>query len=611
MDLRTIEETLSRLQPKKYERRSFPMQKPSMLDIQKELQQFAQITKPIEEINQFVIDNAPLVLRERLRSYEAAQVLFGSIEDLKETEQNKVYYREYIEEKNRLEHEKEVMSRPYDPESDLPRFQLPPISLLNRPTVNNRQSIDYESLVTSTFELQGFSINSVFSKISRSYSYTTLSLSNQANLIKIRKKAEDIESNLHPCSRVVAPIPGTMQVGVEIPLDGSPLPLKYVFDSNVWKNNSSILPIALGENTDGEVDIIDLSVIGNLLVMGRDNQQLSVVVESLVASLLFHVHPSKLAFAILDSSGFVYNEWRALSNLYLCADSNGSPAIVQSGSDFSAIISDLYREVIMRLALFGNAMVRDIRSYNERFCSRTLHSKLIDVQDQNPSKHHYLKDIVVIIDNISGIIDSQDPELIKTIQLIANRAKDTGVHLICVADGVSRKHAFGNLLDFMNHRLLLKLSERDSYSMLSCNDCARLSEKYDAIYTDGFNTQRIYTPEIQTSELQCVFDHFAIQQQYSGNGLKLPSVKTDDYVDMRHLDPLFEDCAELVIATAQGSTSMLQRKFCIGYTRAGHIMDQMEAAGIVGPYSGSKARAVLVSTVAELKQILSDLKNRY
>ena len=559
----------------------------------------------------YVKENAPIVLRERLQSYELAQSLFARIEDRRELEMNVRYQKEYEEEKLKLEQIKLLLSQPYNPESELPSYSFPDESILSdSECFSNIISIDsIETQLQSAFFSFGFPIQSIETVENTFYAFSTITLEQQSHLPRIRSKTEEIESTLFPNSRLIIPIPGTTKIGFELPLNSKPCHLKRLVCSDDFRNKS--LPLLMGLSSHEGIFIRDLRDLGCLLVIGKDSKRISDSLQSILLGLLFHVHPSRLKLVILETDFRTYSLWGDIENTYLAQSPSLSHSLACGIDDCICILDSISSEIEMRQSLIDEAAVSDINSYNELFCQRKLPTdKPKSIIGETRIYHHYLPDIIVVLDKVNEVISSSDSKRIKILQQLANRAKVLGIYLIVTSENVSRKHIFSDFLSYFPNRLLLKLNERDSLTILKSNDASRLLDENDAIFTDGFKSTRIRVPNLLKDDFTKVFNHIKRQPTFAIPYTLFNKNDQTAVVDLLLLDPLFSDVAKLIVLTGQSSTSMIQRKFQIGYNRAGRLLDQLEAAGIVGPYNGSKDRAVLVDNEMELNAILEDLTIR-
>ena len=384
------------------------------------------------------------------------------------------------------------------------------------------------------------------------------------------------------------------------------------------------LPVALGKTITNEVFTFDLAKAPHLLVAGATGQGKSVGLNAIITSLLYKKHPSQLKIVLVDPKMVEFSIYKPIERHYLAKLPDMENPIITDVTKTVDILKSLCAEMEDRYALVEDAGVRNIKEYNEKFIHRHLNPKkhiTAPIGSREGTNHRYLPYIVAIIDEYGDLIMTAGKEVELPIARIAQKARAVGIHMIIATQRPSAKIVTGIIKANFPARIAFRVSQSiDSSIIIDQPGAQNLIGRGDLLYSSGNVPTRVQCAFVDTPEVDRINQFIADQQGYP-TALILPEPKLAEgegagedgessAVDLNHLDSLFEECAELVVATGQGSTSMIQRKFQIGYNRAGRIMDQLEAAGIVGPYSGSKARAVLVDSDSELQNIIIDLKNR-
>jgi S-DNA-T family DNA segregation ATPase FtsK/SpoIIIE len=401
--------------------------------------------------------------------------------------------------------------------------------------------------------------------------------------------------------------------------------MRECIQSRAFQESKAALPVALGKTITNEVFTFDLAKAPHMLVAGATGQGKSVGLNAIITSLLYKKHPSQLKIVLVDPKMVEFSVYSNIDKHFLAKLPDAEDPIITDVSKVVQTLKSLCAEMEDRYALLREAGCRKLEEYNDKFIHRQLNpNKHIDapIGSKEGTHHHFLPYIVAIIDEYGDLIMTAGKEVELPIARIAQKARAVGIHMIIATQRPSAKIVTGIIKANFPARIAFRVSSAtDSSIILDQSGAQNLVGRGDLFISLGDKFERVQCAFVDTPEVQRINKFIEAQQGYPTCYI-LPEPKPDpndaaamdeggaSAVDLNQLDPLFDECAELVVASGQGSTSMIQRKFGIGYNRAGRIMDQMEAAGIVGPYQGSKARAVLVEGVAELQNLLEDLKNR-
>lgn len=380
--------------------------------------------------------------------------------------------------------------------------------------------------------------------------------------------------------------------------------MRTLLSSEKFINSKMSLPIALGKKIDNENYILDLATLPHLLMAGATGQGKSVGINAILVSLLYKKHPSQLKFVLIDPKKVELSIYRTIEKHFLAKLPNEEEAIITDTKKVVYTINALCIEMDNRYELLKEAGARNIKEYNEKFISRSL----------NPQNgHRYLPFIVLVIDEFADLIMTAGKEVEMPIARLAQLARAIGIHLIIATQRPSVNVITGIIKANFPGRIAFKVSAKvDSRTILDTGGAEQLIGSGDMLVSHGSELLRLQCAFVDTNEVEKIVDFIGSQRGYP-SAFELPEYEGEEgnadgkNVDLQNRDKLFEDCARLVVQTQSGSTSNLQRKFNLGYNRAGRIMDQLEAAGIVGPAMGSKPRDVYFKTEMEVEQFLSSL----
>lgn len=499
----------------------------------------------------------------------------------------------------------------YDPFLDLPNYQFPKLSLLKE-YPHNTQEINKEELEknknTIVETLGNYSIKIAHIKATIGPTVTLYEIIPEAGvrISKIKNLEDDIALSLAALGiRIIAPIPGKGTIGIEVPNSNpSMVSMRSVVASEKFQKVEMELPIALGKTISNETFITDLAKMPHLLMAGATGQGKSVGLNAIITSLLYKKHPSELKFVFVDPKKVELTLYNKIERHFLAKIEDSEDAIITDNDKVINTLNSLCIEMDDRYELLKNAYVRNIKEYNVKFKSRKL----------NPEKgHRYLPYIVLVIDEFADLIMTAGKEVELPIARLAQLARAIGIHLIIATQRPSVNVITGMIKANFPARLAFRVTSKiDSRTILDSSGADQLIGKGDMLLNTGNNLIRIQCAFVDTPEIDEITEFIGSQKGYS-EALILPEFLGDESkaldVDLDERDALFEDAAKVMVATQQGSASMLQRKLKLGYNRAGRIVDQLEAAGVVGPFEGSKARQVLIQDEVSLERLLNSMNN--
>ncbi len=419
---------------------------------------------------------------------------------------------------------------------------------------------------------------------------------------KIKNLEDDIALSLAALGiRIIAPIPGKGTIGIEVPnVRKTIVSMKSMLSSEKFQNNKYSLPIAIGKKIDNENFIVDLASMPHLLMAGATGQGKSVGLNAILVSLLYKKHPSQLKFVLIDPKKVELSIYRQIEKHFLAKLPGEEDAIITDTKKVVHTLNALCIEMDNRYDLLKEAGARNIKEYNEKFIKRKL----------NPQKgHQFLPFIVLVVDEFADLIMTAGKEVEMPIARLAQLARAIGIHLIIATQRPSVNIITGTIKANFPARIGFKVSSKiDSRTILDTGGAEQLIGKGDMLISHNGEVTRLQCAFVDTPEVESIVDFIGDQRGYP-QAFLLPEYVDEKELegkdfDMSDRDALFEDAARLIVQNQIGSTSLLQRRMKLGYNRAGRLMDQLEAAGVVGPNQGSKARDVLIKTEMELQQHL-------
>lgn len=507
--------------------------------------------------------------------------------------------------------EKVLKSVPYDPILDLRDYVFPGIDLLaNHGSDKIEKNADEletnKNQIITTLKNYDIVIQRISATVGPTVTLYEIVPAPGVRISRIKNLEDDIALSLSALGiRIIAPIPGKGTIGIEVPNTKKTIvSMRTLLASEKFTGSKYSLPIALGKRIDNENFIVDLASMPHLLMAGATGQGKSVGLNAILVSLLYKKHPSQLKFVLVDPKKVELSIYRTIENHFLARLPNEEESIITDTKKVIHTLNALCIEMDNRYDLLKEAGCRNIREYNEKFNARKL----------NPEKGHvFLPFIVLVVDEFADLIMTAGKEVEMPIARLAQLARAVGIHLIIATQRPSVNIITGTIKANFPARIAFKVSSKiDSRTILDIGGAEQLIGKGDMLISYNGELVRLQCAFVDTPEVDKVVDFIGAQRGYTAPFL-LPEyvdekeMETRSDFDANDKDPLFEEAARLIVASQIGSTSLLQRKMKLGYNRAGRLMDQLEAAGIVGPSLGSKARDVIVKTDVELQQLLNDL----
>ncbi len=426
---------------------------------------------------------------------------------------------------------------------------------------------------------------------------------------RIKNLEDDIALSLAALGiRIIAPIPGKGTIGIEVPNKNREMvSIRSMLASEKFQKTDKELPIALGKTISNEVLIIDLAKMPHLLVAGATGQGKSVGLNVILTSLLYKRHPSQLKFVLVDPKKVEMSLFSKIERHYLAKLPNSEEAIITDTKKVVHTLNSLCIEMENRYEMMKDAGTRNLKEYNAKFVSRKLNPK---------EGYRFLPYIVLVIDELADLMMTAGKEVETPIARLAQLARAIGIHLVVATQRPSVNVITGVIKANFPARLSFKVTSKvDSRTILDTGGADQLIGQGDMLLSAGSEIIRLQSPFVDTPEVERICEFIGSQRGYP-SAYMLPEFEGEDEggvsaVDLSDRDALFEDAARLIVLHQQGSTSLIQRKLKLGYNRAGRLIDQLEAAGIVGSFEGSKAREVLVHDEPSLEQLLNALKERH
>ena len=501
----------------------------------------------------------------------------------------------------------------YDPTLDLSNYQYPSLDLLEEhssgnPKVTQEELEENKNKIVETLRNYKIEIIKIKATIGPTVTLYEIVPAPGVKISKIKNLEDDIALSLAALGiRIIAPIPGAGTIGIEVPNQNPEVvSMRGIIASKKFQESKYALPIALGRTISNETYTFDLTKMPHLLVAGATGQGKSVGLNAIITSLLYKKHPSQLKFVMVDPKKVELSIYSVIEKHFLAKLPDEEDAIITETTKVVNTLNSLCIEMDSRYDLLKVAQVRNIKEYNEKFIKRQL----------NPNNgHKYLPYIVVIVDEFADLIMTAGKEVEQPIARIAQLARAVGIHMIIATQRPSTNIITGVIKANFPARIAFKVASMiDSRTILDSPGANQLIGRGDMLISVGSEMTRVQCAFVDTPEVDAI-THFIASQQSYPSAFALPEYVPEtegiggiSEIDLGSRDPLFEEAARLVVNTQQGSTSSIQRRFSIGYNRAGRIMDQLEAAGVVGPFEGSKARQVLIPDEYSLEFILNNTK---
>ena len=501
----------------------------------------------------------------------------------------------------------------YDHRLDLSKFQMPTLDLL-KDYGNEEISVNKEELEENKNKIVGllknFNVGIAEIKATIGPTVTLYEIVPEAGIrvSAIKKLQDDIALNLSALGiRIIAPMPGKGTIGIEVPRKNPTMvSMRSVISSQKFQSTDMDLPVVFGKTISNEVFMADLSKMPHLLMAGSTGQGKSVGINAILTSLLYKKHPSELKFVMVDPKKVELSLYSKIERHYLAKLPDAEEAIITDTNKVINTLNSLCVEMDQRYDLLKNAFCKNLKEYNKKFSERKL----------NPENgHRYLPYIVLVVDEFADLIMTAGKEVELPIARLAQLARAVGIHLIVATQRPSVNVITGMIkANFPARAAFRVISSVDSRTILDSPGADQLIGKGDMLYFNGNEILRLQCAFIDTPEVERLAEFIGEQKGYA-SAFMLPEYVNEEATstvgafDPNEKDALFEEAARIIVSTQQGSTSMLQRQLKLGYNRAGRIMDQLEASGIVGGFNGAKAREVLISDLHSLEQFLEDLRS--
>ena len=496
----------------------------------------------------------------------------------------------------------------FDPTLELSGFQFPTLELL-KDYGSGSITIDEDELevnknkIIDTLRNYKIEIAKIKANIGPTVTLYEIVPAAGIRISKIKNLEDDIALSLSALGiRIIAPIPGKGTVGIEVPNQKpSIVSMRSVIASQRFQSADMELPVALGKNISNETFVVDLAKMPHLLMAGATGQGKSVGLNAVLTSLLYKKHPAEVKFVLVDPKKVELNIYNKIERHYLAKLPDAEEAIITDNTKVINTLNSLCIEMDNRYELLKNAMCRNIKEYNAKFKARKL----------NPNDGHvFLPYIVLVVDEFADLIMTAGKEVETPIARLAQLARAIGIHLIIATQRPSVNVITGIIKANFPARIAFRVTSKiDSRTILDSGGADQLIGRGDLLYTQGNDLTRIQCAFVDTPEVERIAEYIGSQKAYPEAHL-LPEFVGEESavldIDASDRDALFREAAEVIVTAQQGSASLLQRKLKLGYNRAGRIIDQMEAAGIVGPFEGSKARQVLVPDLTTLEQLLNN-----
>ncbi|MGK7391580.1 MAG: DNA translocase FtsK 4TM domain-containing protein [Candidatus Cyclobacteriaceae bacterium M2_1C_046] len=520
-------------------------------------------------------------------------------------------------EEDKFEEEKADTQENYDPTLDLGSYKYPQLDLLEEHEEEEGAQVTKEELeankdkIIETLINFKIGISSIKATIGPTVTLYEIVPDAGVKISKIKNLEDDIALSLAALGiRIIAPIPGKGTIGIEVPNKNREMvSMRSVLSTEKFMKSDKELPIVLGKTISNEVHLIDLAKLPHLLIAGATGQGKSVGLNVILTSLLYKKHPSQLKFVLVDPKKVELTLFNKIERHFLAMLPNSEEAIITDTKKVVNTLNSLCIEMDLRYDLLKEAGARNLKEYNNKFIKRKL----------NPENgHRFMPYIVLVIDELADLMMTAGKEVEAPIARLAQLARAIGIHLVVATQRPSVNVITGIIKANFPARLSFKVTSKiDSRTILDTGGADQLIGMGDMLLSMGSDMIRLQCAFVDTPEVDRICDYIGSQRGYE-SAYMLPEFVGDDdegsnvgEVDLKERDALFEDAARLIVMHQQGSTSLIQRKLKLGYNRAGRLIDQLEAAGIVGSFEGSKARDVLIPDEYSLEQLLNEISNKY
>ncbi|KVV15468.1 DNA translocase FtsK [Flavobacterium sp. TAB 87] len=500
----------------------------------------------------------------------------------------------------------------FDPTLDLSNYKYPTIDLLKEYstggiTINQEELEENKNRIVDTLRNYKIEIAQIKATVGPSVTLYEIVPEAGIRISKIKSLEDDIALSLSALGiRIIAPIPGKGTIGIEVPnKNPTMVSMKSVIGSAKFQEAEMELPIALGKTISNETFVVDLAKMPHLLMAGATGQGKSVGLNAVLTSLLYKKHPAEVKFVLVDPKKVELTLFNKIERHYLAKLPDTEDAIITDNAKVVATLNSLCVEMDNRYSLLKDAMVRNIKEYNDKFKARKL----------NPENgHRFLPYIILVVDEFADLIMTAGKEVEVPIARLAQLARAIGIHLIIATQRPSVNVITGLIKANFPARIAFRVTSKiDSRTILDTQGADQLIGRGDLLYSNGNDVVRVQCAFVDTPEVERITNFIGAQKAYATAYL-LPEFVGEDSginldVDISDRDTLFREAAEIIVNAQQGSASLLQRKLKLGYNRAGRLIDQLEAAGIVGPFEGSKARGVNIPDMVALDQFFNNEQN--
>ena len=504
------------------------------------------------------------------------------------------------------------LNTPINPKEPFARYKYPTLNLLkkyedNDAYIDEEEQIANKNRIIEVLGNFGVQIKTIRATVGPTITLYEIQPAEGVRISKIKNLEDDIALSLAALGiRIIAPIPGKGTIGIEVPnAKANIVSMESILNSKKFQETKMELPIALGKTITNEVFMVDLAKIPHLLVAGATGQGKSVGLNAIITSLLYKKHPNELKLVLIDPKKVEFSVYSRIANHFMAAVSDEEEPIITDVTKVVRTLNSLCVLMDSRYDLLKKAGARNIKEYNQKYINHRL--KLTD-------GHEYMPYVVVIIDEFGDLIMTAGKEVELPIARIAQLARAVGIHMIIATQRPTTTIITGNIKANFPGRIAFKVTSAiDSKTILDRTGANQLIGRGDMLYLNGNEPVRVQCAFVDTPEIERINEYIS-SQPGPIEPLELPEPANDGEavgggnVDTRNLDPYFEEAAHAIVLSQQGSTSMIQRRFSIGYNRAGRLMDQLEAAGIVGAAQGSKPREVLLQDENQLNTLLLQLR---
>jgi S-DNA-T family DNA segregation ATPase FtsK/SpoIIIE len=495
----------------------------------------------------------------------------------------------------------------YDPTRDLSNYKFPDADLLDnhggaKTRVDKAELEANSNRIIDTLKSYGVDIAKITASVGPTVTLYEIIPAAGVRISKIKNLEDDIALSLSALGiRIIAPMPGKGTIGIEVPNQNPEVvPMKALITSEKFINTTMDLPVALGKTISNENFVADLAKMPHLLMAGATGQGKSVGLNAILVSLLYKKHPSQIKFVLVDPKKVELTLFNKIERHFLAKLPNNEEAIITDVKKVVYTLNSLCVLMDQRYELLKMAMVRNLKEYNAKFLSRKLNPK---------NGHHFMPYIVLVVDEFADLIMTAGKEVELPIARLAQLARAIGIHLIIATQRPSVNIITGTIKANFPARVAFRVTSKiDSRTILDSGGADQLIGRGDLLFSTGSDLIRLQCPFVDTPEVDRICDFIGSQQGYP-SAFILPeyvdeNADPEDDFDIGDRDSMFEEAAHIVVLHQQGSASLLQRKLKLGYNRAGRIIDQLEKAGIIGPFEGSKARKVLYKDSVSLEQFL-------